>query len=200
MRMRSILICLIVLIAFATRSEAFDLFEVDFTPNLIAWWLHTHDLGLPVKLHTQLYGNPIDKWTVLAAAPVVRIPGTRIDLQVPVGIRLATGDPETPFTHWVGKVNFLGKIGPLDLKGIHDKSWGRNGNPPLFFYKEVISWESVGIRLEGFKYDAEPLPAHLGPMYIYRFSDEHLLQIFPGINLRESKEWYLKVEYQFKRS
>lgn len=178
-------------------AQAFDLVEVDMAPDWMVWWIHSQDFGLAVDVQTQIYGIP-GEWNIVAAGPIIPIPGTKLSLCLPAGVRLAVDDPVLPVTHWVGKINVVGSVGPLSITIINDKSWGRHDNPDLFFYKDIVSYKMVGIRLEGFKFGDASLPAILGPMLIYDFGSS-TFQVFTGINLRNREERCFKFEYIFKK-
>lgn len=198
MKKVTLLVLIVISVISIDSARAFDLVEVDLAPQLIVWWFHTQNFGLPIEVHTQVYGSPVDQWTICAAGPVVKVPFTQMTLQVPAGVRLDNADPSMPITHWVGKVNFIGNIGPCQVMSINDKAWGRHGNPGLFFYKDIISYKVAGVRLEGFKFGDDPLPAMLGPTLIYEFGS-NTFQVFTGINLRNHNERCFKFEYLFKK-
>lgn len=192
-----VLLTILVAMLSVNVANSFDLVEVDVMPSLMVWWIHNQSVGLPVDVQTQVYGVP-GEWTTCVAGPILQIPGTKLSLQLPAGVRLAVNDPNLPVTHWVGKVNIIGSVGPLSVTIINDKSWGKGINPHFFFYKDIVSYKSYGLRLEGFKVGGNPLPALLGPTLIYEFGP-NILQIFIGANLRKTDERSFKFEYLYKK-
>lgn len=199
---------LLISIVYLGQAVASDLVEIDAFPTLMAWWIHGQDYGLPIKQEIQAYGNIDDKWFVLAAGPTMRIPWTEIDIKIPAGFRLAAG-PELPITHWVGKINFIGNLGPFQLTCIHDMAWGRENEdgqyPNVLFIKEILTWNDIGIRMDGLqigglggpKLKDKPFSVHIGPFLSYTIVGKHQLQFFFGINVRNSKQKCLKVNYLF---
>ncbi len=192
MKKFALLVALMTIVFTVNYAEGFDLVEVDMMPSLMTWWIHNGN-----NIQTQVYGVP-GQWSVVAAGPIFPIPGTKLSLQLPAGLRLAVNDPSMPITHWVGKVNIIGSIGSCQLTIINDKSWGKGVNSHFFFYKDTISYKKYGIRLEGFKFGSNPLPCFLGPMIIHEFGF-NTLQVFAGANLRETKQRCFKFEYLYKK-
>lgn len=192
------------------QATASDLIEIDTFPSLMTWWIHGHDYGLPIKQEIQAYGNVDDQWFILATGPVVKIPMTEIDVKLPVGFKLTVKDPKLPITHWVAKINFIGKIGPLKLTAVHDMSWGRkdennNQYPNILFIKEILEWNGIGIRMDGLKIGGlggvelkdKPFSLHLGPFLSYKLLEQHYLQFFLGVNVRNTEQKCLKGNYLF---
>ncbi|MFA4880354.1 MAG: hypothetical protein WC650_01860 [Candidatus Doudnabacteria bacterium] len=192
MKKFALLVILVVMLFTVNGAKSFDFIEVDVMPNLMVWWIHNGN-----NIQTQVYGVP-KEWSVVAAGPIFQIPGTKLSLQLPAGLRLDNTEPGTPVTHWVGKINIIGSIGPFSVTIINDKSWGKGINSHLFFYKDIVLWKVMGVRLEGFKFGNNPLPAMLGPILIYEFGSS-TFQIFTGINLRNRNERCFKFEYLFKK-
>ncbi len=186
----------------SSEVRAFNLIEVDLSPSLMGWCILKHDWGLPANQVIQVYGNPIDQWFIFATGPVVRIPipCTKIDLELPVGLKLIKDGKRLSITHWVGKVNFIGEVGPLKLTSIHDMAWGRKGsdNEDVFFFKEIVSWRCIGLRAEGRKIGDEALPVFVGPMILHDFPGKHELQFFLGTNARNKTEEKLIISYILK--